>query len=115
MKYLNPFRSRLKLELMLCLLNGHKKLPELKSELSKRETSILHALKNLETLKLTPKTSGVYVLTPLGIVEASIVEESFSVLDMLERYRDSWLVSARVNMNNHGGLHGQLCASPIRA
>jgi hypothetical protein len=68
-------RSRLKLSIMLSLLDGNKKLADLKDNVNARETSILHALKEFENLNLTNKTARVYKLTSLGFMEAQILKK----------------------------------------
>lgn len=77
---------------MLSLLEGNKRLAELKADIRTRETSILHALKNLEALNLTTKSSGAYMLTPLGIMEAQICGEYSSFADVIEEFKDFWLL-----------------------
>jgi predicted transcriptional regulator len=76
---------------MLSLLEGNKRLAELKADIRTRETSILHALKNLEAVNLTTKSGGAYMLTPLGIMEAQICREYSSFAGVIEEFKDFWL------------------------
>lgn len=90
--YLTPLRSGLKLEIMLSLLRGAKRLAELKSEVGSGETTILHALRDLEAINLTVKSGMTYRLTPLGVIEALIMEDASSAVEVLERFKDFWLL-----------------------
>ncbi len=91
MDYLAPLRSELKLSILLSLLNGNKKLAELKDEIKTRETSILHVLKEFESLSLTTKSSGIYSLTSLGLIEARICKDCYNTVEVLEKFKDFWL------------------------
>ncbi len=90
--YLAPLRSELKLSILLSLLDGNKKLAELKDEIKTRETSILHVLKEFESLSLTVKSSGIYSLTSLGLIEAQICKSYYSTVEVLEKFKDFWLL-----------------------
>jgi predicted transcriptional regulator len=76
---------------MLSLLSGEKKLAELKTDLNTRETTILHVLKEFETLDITSKKSGTYSLTSLGIIEASICKDTISAARVLEKFKEFWV------------------------
>jgi predicted transcriptional regulator len=84
-------RSRLKLKILLSLLEREKKLSDLRTDIGIRETSILHALKDLEEAKLSAKSNGVYKLTSLGFMEAQITKEYSSAADVIEKFKDFWL------------------------
>lgn len=86
-----PLRSDLKLSIMLSLLDGSKKLAELKSDVNARETSILHVLKEFKVLNLTTKSGGVYTLTSLGFIEAQIRKNQYLGIEVTEKFRDFWL------------------------
>lgn len=92
MDYFSTIRSELKQKILLDLLNGQKKLSDLKTDIDIRETSILHVLKEFENLNLTAKTSGNYCLTSLGLVEAQICQEVISTEEVLEKFKDFWLM-----------------------
>jgi predicted transcriptional regulator len=89
--YTTPPRSELKLQILLSLLKGDQKLAALKAEIGTRETTILHALKNLEELNLTTKSGGVCSLTSLGVIEAQIFGEYSSAADAMKKLKDFWL------------------------
>jgi predicted transcriptional regulator len=91
MDYLSPIRSELKQKIILKLLEGEKKLAELRSGIDGRETSILHVLKEFENLNLTTKTSGAYSLTSLGIIEAQIFQDVVSTAEVIEKFKEFWL------------------------
>jgi predicted transcriptional regulator len=89
--YLSPIRSELKQKIILDLLNGEKKISELKTDVETIETSILHVLKEFENLNLTTKTSGTYSLTSLGIIEAQLCQDVISTAEVIEKFKDFWL------------------------
>ena len=91
MDYLAPLRSALKAKILASLLEGDKKLGELKTEVASRETTILHAIKEFEALNLTTKSEGTYKLTPLGIMEAQLCKEYYAASKVMENYKDYWL------------------------
>jgi predicted transcriptional regulator len=84
--------SRLKLKILLSLLEREKKLSDLRTDIGIRETSILHALKDLEEAKLSAKSSGVYKLTSLGFMEAQITKEYSSAAGLIEKFKEFWLL-----------------------
>lgn len=75
---------------MLILLKSPKSLAELKTEVGKRETTILHTIKHLEVLNLTTKYGKTYALTSLGMMEALILEETSSAIKVVEKFKDFW-------------------------
>lgn len=91
MDYRAIIRSELKQNILLSLLKGNKKLSELKAEVESTETTILHVLKEFENLDLTTKETGVYSLTSLGFIEASICEDFNGATEVLGKYKDFWL------------------------
>lgn len=92
MDYLSPLRSELKLKILLSLLNGEKKIAELKNEVDTRDTTILHALEELCDLDLTTKTQkGVYRLSSLGLIEAKIFKEYILNSEVIEKFKVFWL------------------------
>ena len=91
MDYLSPIRSELKLKILLKLLNGKKKISELRLDGESRDTTILHILEEFGELNLTTKTQGLYRLSPLGIIEAKILKEFISTTEVVEKFKDFWL------------------------
>jgi predicted transcriptional regulator len=88
---LSPLKSELKTSVLLSLLESGKKITELEKEIQTRGTTILHALKELEQIELTTKSSGVYKLTQLGIIEAQICKMCYLSCKTLDKHRDFWL------------------------
>jgi predicted transcriptional regulator len=89
--YLSPLRSELKLKILLSLLNGERKIAELRTHVETRDTTILHILEEFGDLNLTTKTQGLYKLSSLGIMEAKIFKEFISTVEVIEKYSDFWL------------------------
>jgi predicted transcriptional regulator len=89
--YLSPLKSELKLDILLSLLKSEKKLSELEKELQTRETTILHALKDLEQLEFTTKSRGAYKLTQLGVIEAQICKGCCLSFEVLKKHKNFWL------------------------
>jgi predicted transcriptional regulator len=90
MDYLSPLRSELKLKILLSLLNGEKKISELRFDAATRDTTILHVLEEFGDLNLTTKTQGLYKLSPLGKIEAKILKEFISTTEVIEKFKDFW-------------------------
>jgi len=84
-------RSELKVKILLSLLKGVRKPAGIKAEVGSSETTILHALRDLETQNLVFKHGKFYKLTPLGVIEALIVEEVSSTIEVLDKFSDFWL------------------------
>ncbi len=91
MDYLSPLRSELKLKILLSLLNSGKKISDLRVDAETRDTTILHVLEEFGELNLTTKAQGLYKLSPLGIIEAKLVKEFISSVDVVEKFKDFWL------------------------
>jgi predicted transcriptional regulator len=89
--YLSPLRSELKLKILLSLLNGERKISELRFDSETRDTTIFHVLEEFEDLNLTTKAQGVYKLSPLGTIEAKILKEFISTAEVIEKFKDFWL------------------------
>ncbi len=92
MDYLAPLRSELKTQILLSLLDGEKKISELKTDVQTIETSILHILKEFEKLNLTQKNSGVYKLTSIGILEAQVCKQYYAFNESVNNFKDFWLL-----------------------
>jgi predicted transcriptional regulator len=89
--YLSPLRSELKLKILLSLLNGEKKISELRINAQTRDTTILHVLEEFGDLDLMTKSQGLYKLSPLGVIEAKILREFMSTIEVVEKFKDFWL------------------------
>lgn len=86
--YIQLFRSELKLDILSSLLSGEKRLSALREELGSSGSTIIHALNDLETMRLAQRAGKHYRLTSLGIIEARLVEEVSSTVEVLEMFQD---------------------------
>lgn len=91
-QYQELIRSRLKVKILLKLLEGDRLLADLVEETNNSGSTILHALKDLETKKLTFKKGKNYKLTSLGEMQAILIDETFSSIEVLEKFQDFWLI-----------------------
>ena len=89
--YLSPIRSELKLKILLNLLNGEKKISELRLDAETRDTTILHVLEEFGDLNLTTKNQGLYKLSPLGIIEAKSLKEFILTTEVIDKFKTFWL------------------------
>jgi len=89
--YIQLFRSELKLDILSSLLGGEKRLSALRDELGSSGSTIIHALNDLETMRLTQRAGKRYRLTSLGIIQAQLVEEVSSTVEVLEMFSDFML------------------------
>ena len=90
MDYLSPLRSELRLKILFSLLNGEKKISELRFDAEARDTTILHVLEEFGDLNITTRNQGFYELSPLGIIEAKILKEFISTVEVVEKFKDFW-------------------------
>ncbi len=90
-RYLQLFRSDLKLNLVSSLFHDDKKLATLRDELGSSGSTIIHALQDLEAVNLTSKNGKEYSLTSLGVLAALIIDEINSAVEVLEKFEDFWL------------------------
>ena len=91
MDYLLPLKSKLKLSILLCLLDGEKKLGDVKRFVESSETTILHVIKEFEGLNLTTKVEGSYRLTSLGVLEAQVCKAANENAEVIAKFQDFWL------------------------
>ncbi len=84
-------KSDLKLNIILNLLDGGKKVAVLEQSSQTRITTISHVLKELLEMQLVTKTGSEYKLTTLGIIEAQICKKHMQLCNVLEKYKDFWL------------------------
>jgi predicted transcriptional regulator len=79
------------MSILLNLLEGGQRLSDLKEKLGTQETTIAHALKELEQLEITTKSGGVYRLTSVGLLETQICIGCNLSVGVLEEHKDFWL------------------------
>jgi predicted transcriptional regulator len=90
-QYFNLYRSELKLNILSSLLGRDKKLGALRDELGSSGSTIIHALKGLEEMKLTKQEDKHYKLTSLGVIEATLIAEASSAAEALDKFQGFWL------------------------
>ncbi|MBN2334373.1 DUF1724 domain-containing protein [Candidatus Bathyarchaeota archaeon] len=86
------FRSELKLNIVSSLLREEKKLSTLRDELGSSGSTIIHALRDLEAMNMTRQDGKHYGLTSLGVIGAMLIDDVSSTVNVLEKYRDYWLL-----------------------
>ena len=91
MDYLGPLKSGLKLQILLSLLKGGKKLSEIHADVHSSDTTILHIIKEFEDLSLTTKFDGTYQLTSLGLLEAEMCKDASSRAEVIQKFKEFWL------------------------
>jgi predicted transcriptional regulator len=84
-------RSELKISIILSLLRSEKRLNALKEELGSSGSTILHAIKDLESDNLILKSDKIYKLTSLGLMLTLLLDEVSSAVDVLDKFNDLWL------------------------
>ncbi|MBD3207740.1 DUF1724 domain-containing protein [Candidatus Bathyarchaeota archaeon] len=89
--YIQIFRSELKLNLLISLLEGGKELGDLRNELGSSGSTIIHALQDLESIRLTHKDDKTYQLTSMGKVFSIFLKEADSMMTVLEDFQEFWL------------------------
>ena len=90
--YLSPLRSELKVKAILSLLKGERKLADFREDITEtRDTTILHVLEEFESLNLLTKTQNIYKLTSLGLIEAQMIKEYTTAMEVIEKFKDFWL------------------------
>lgn len=90
-EYRRVLKSELKNSILLNLLNGSRKLSDIKFDTESSETTILHALKELEELTLTKKNAGLYELTSIGKIQAEINSQYYKTTEIIEKFKEFWL------------------------
>jgi len=83
--------SELRMNILLCLKNDEKDINDLQKELGGRNTTILHALKDMSDSDLVTKNRDGYKLTNLGKIKTSVLNNVMSVFENLEANSDFWL------------------------
>ena len=82
-------RSKVRTKILLCLRDGAKSSSDLEEEMGIRNTTILHAIK--EMTDLVDRTDRGYALTNLGKMQAYMLSEMMDFVLVVEKYRDFWL------------------------
>lgn len=83
--------SELRLNILLSLKNDEMDVNDLQKELGGRNTTILHAIKDLIETDLISKGRYGYRLTNLGKIKTSVLDNVMRVFENLEKKPDFWL------------------------
>lgn len=83
--------SELRMNILLCLKNSAKDTSDLQRELGGRNTTILHAVKDMIDSDLIIRDRYGYRLTNLGKIKTSVLDNVMRVFENLETNPDFWL------------------------
>lgn len=83
-------RSKVRTKTLLSLREGPKSTGDLEKELSIRNTTILHAIKEMTESDLVAKADKGYSLTNVGMIQAYRLEDMIDFVFALEEHRDFW-------------------------
>ena len=83
--------SELRMNILLCLKNESKDIKDLQTELGGRNTTILHALRDMSDSDLVARDRDGYKLTNLGKLKAGLLSEILRTLNKLEERPGYWL------------------------
>jgi predicted transcriptional regulator/FixJ family two-component response regulator len=83
--------SELRMNILLILKNGAGDINDLQRELGGRNTTILHAIRDMLDSDLITKDRQGYRLTNLGKIKTSVLDNVMRVFENLETYPDLWL------------------------
>lgn len=84
-------RSKVRAKVLLCLKEGSMTTVDLVDEIGIRNTTILHAIKEMTGSGLITKAGKGYGLTNLGMMQAYMIDEAIDFVLVLEKYSDFWL------------------------
>jgi len=84
-------RSKVRTKIMLCLKDADMSAAELEKEIDVRNTTILHAIKDMSKSELVVRTDDGYGLTNLGKMQAYLLEDLINVALVMNEYQDFWL------------------------
>lgn len=84
-------RSKVRTKILLCLKDGAKSTSDLEKEMGIRNTTILHAIKDMTDSDLVTRTGQSYGLTNLGKMQAYMLADMIDFVLVLKKYSDFWL------------------------
>ncbi len=84
-------RSKTRTQIMLSLLEGVKSSSDLSEETGTRNTTILHAIKDMRDSEIITKTEGGYGLTNVGKMQAYLLDDMVNFIQIMEKYRNFWM------------------------
>jgi len=83
-------RSKVRNKILLCLKDGAKSTGDLEKVMGIRNTTILHAIKEMSDSDLVTRAEKGYGLTNLGKLQAYMLDEIIDFVLALEEHRDFW-------------------------
>ncbi len=95
-------RSKVRTKVLLSLKDGAKSTSDLEKEMGIRNTTILHAIKEMTETNLVTRTDRGYDLTNLGRMQACMLTEMIDFVLVLEDHSPFWLthhINCRHNRN----------------
>ncbi|MGC9515613.1 helix-turn-helix transcriptional regulator [Methanocrinis sp.] len=84
-------RSKVRTKILLCLRDGAKSTSDLEKEAGIRNTTILHAIKEMSDSEIVARADQGYALTNLGKMQAYMLTEMMDFVLVMEKYHDFWL------------------------
>lgn len=84
-------RSKVRTEILLLLKEGNKSTSDLEEEMGIRNTTILHAIKEMIKSELVTRAEKRYGLTNLGRMQASMLTEIIDFVLVMKDHRFFWL------------------------
>lgn len=84
-------RSKVRTKVLLSLKDGAKSTSDLEKEMGIRNTTILHAIKEMTETNLVTRTDRGYDLTNLGRMQACMLTEMIDFVLVLEDHSPFWL------------------------
>jgi len=83
-------RSKVRTKILLCLKDGAKSTSDLEKEMGIRNTTILHAIKEMTDSDLVTRAERGYGLTNIGKIQACKLDEMIDFVLALEGHWDFW-------------------------
>jgi predicted transcriptional regulator len=84
------FSSRLKVQILLSLLNGPKQLSELREITGSTSQAIIPKIRSLERLSLLEQQDHGYIITPVGRILTTKIGDLVLTLGELMQHREFW-------------------------
>ena len=83
-------RSKIRTQIMLSLLERAKSSSDLSTETGIRNTTILHAIRDMSDSEIITRTGDGYDLTNLGKMQAYLLDDMVNFVQIVEKYRHFW-------------------------
>jgi len=85
------YSSRLKIQILLSLVNGTKSLSDLREVTGSTSQALIPKIRGLEKLSLIEQRERGYDLTPLGGIVTSKIEDFVVTMGEIHQHRDFWV------------------------